>query len=292
MVKIEKNNMKLDNVGKWKIHVLETGYFWLDGGAMMGSVPKVLWSKTNPSDELNRIQLAMRCMLLDDGKNVVLIETGIGDKNSDKFISMFNIKQHRYALSNTLSKVGYMPENITHVILTHLHFDHAGGAVKYDKNSKLTPAFPKAQYYISKKNWEAGLNPSPRDKASYLKENYMVLSESNVLKIIPENSEIIKGISTYVVNGHTHGQQLIKISDMDRTIVFCSDLVPLKSHLKLPWIMGYDLNAVLTLEEKEKFLNVAAQNNWILYFYHDPKVIAVTIKKHNNNFDIVDEYRR
>ena len=154
------------------------------------------------------------------------------------------------------------------------------------------PSFPNAKYYISKKNWEAGLNPSPRDKASYLKENYMVLFDKGLLEIVPENSEIIDGISTYIVNGHTYGQQLIKVSDGGKTIVFCSDLIPLKSHLKLPWIMGYDLNAVLTLEEKKKFLNLAAENNWILYLYHDPNVAAVSIQKRDKNFEVVDECRR
>ena len=284
--------MKLDNLGKWKVCILETGDFWLDGGAMMGSVPKVLWSKTNPSDKLNRIQLAMRCMLLDDGKNVVLIETGIGDKNSDEFKNMFNITQHKNALSNTLSKHGYMSEDITHVILTHLHFDHAGGATKFDKNGEFKPSFPNAKYCISKKNWEAGLNPSPRDQASYLKENYMVLFDKGILNIVDKNSEIMDGISTYIVNGHTYGQQLIKVSDGGKVIVFCSDLIPLKSHLKLPWIMGYDLNAALTLKEKKKFLNLAAENNWILYFYHDPNIAAVTIRKRDKKFEVVDECGR
>ena len=284
--------MNLDNIGKWKVSILETGDFWLDGGAMMGSVPKVLWSKTNPSDKLNRIQLAMRCLLLDDGKNVVLIETGIGDTSSEKNINMFNICQQENALSKTLSKHGYIPENITHIILTHLHFDHAGGATKLDEDGNLIPSFPNAKYYISNKNWQAGLSPSPKDRASYLKENYMILKEKNILNIIPENTDILNGISTYVVDGHTFGQQLIKIHDNGKTVVFCSDLIPLKSHLKLPWIMGYDLNAVLSLEEKEKFLNLASENNWILYFYHDPLVVAVKIEKNNNHFEIIDELRR
>ena len=284
--------MNIDKIGKWKVVALETGEFWLDGGAMMGSVPKVLWEKTNPPDDLNRICLSMRCLLLDDGENVVLIETGIGDKNSQKFINMFNINQDVNALSSTLSKHNYSIENITHVILTHLHFDHAGGATKIDENGKFVPMFPNAEYFISKTNWDAGLNPSPRDRASYLKENYLPLLDNKVLNFVDDNTEIIDGISTYVVNGHTYGQQLIKISDCNRSLIFCSDLIPLRSHVRLPWIMGYDLNAVLTLEEKDKFLNLAAKNNWILFFYHDPDTIAVTIKKDNDKFKVVNEIRR
>jgi len=285
-------SLNLNNLGKWKISILETGFFWLDGGAMMGSVPKTLWSKTNPCDDLNRIRLAMRCLLLDDGKNVVLIESGIGDKNSEKFINMFNITQSNNALSDTLSKFGYMPENITDVILTHMHFDHSGGATNHDARGDVKPTFPNATYYISEKNWQAALAPNYKDKASYLKENFIPLKDAGVLKIVSENSEILKGISTYEVNGHTSGQQLIKVSDRNETIVFCSDLIPLKSHLKIPWIMGYDLNASLTLVEKEKFLNLASKNNWILYLYHDPEVVAVKINKNKKYFEVIDEYRR
>ena len=284
--------MKLNNIGKWKVYALETGFFSLDGGAMMGSVPKVLWEKTNPPDSKNRIELALRCLLVDDGENVVLIESGIGTKNSDKFIKMFDIRMGEYSLSNELSKYGYSHENITHMVLTHLHFDHAGGAVLYDENNNLVPAFPNAKYYISEKNWDAGLNPSPRDRASYIKENYILLKEYGQLELVPENSNIIDGIDTYTVNGHTYGQQLIKISDNNDTLVFCSDLIPLESHLKLPWIMGYDLNAALTLKEKKEFLDLAYKNNWLLFFYHDPKTIAVRIKKAEKYYEVVEKYER
>lgn len=284
--------MKLNNIGKWKVYALEAGFFSLDGGAMMGSVPKVLWEKTNPPDSKNRIELALRCLLVDDGENVVLIESGIGTKNSDKFIKMFDIRMGEYSLSNELSKYGYSHENITHMVLTHLHFDHAGGAVLYDENNNLVPAFPNAKYYISEKNWDAGLNPSPRDRASYIKENYILLKEYGQLELVPENSNIIDGIDTYTVNGHTYGQQLIKISDNNDTLVFCSDLIPLESHLKLPWIMGYDLNAALTLKEKKEFLDLAYKNNWLLFFYHDPKTIAVRIKKAEKYYEVVEKYER
>ena len=280
------------NIGKWKINALETGDFRLDGGAMMGSVPKILWEKTNPADELNRIDLSLRCLLIDDGENKVLIETGMGDKIKEDFAQMFHVIQPKHPLKEKLAHIGYQMEEITHVILTHLHFDHAGGATILDKDGNLIPAFPNAEYYVSKVNWNAGINPSPRDSASYLDCNYLPLESSTALHLIAENSKIFNGISTITVNGHTNGQQLIKIESENDTLVFCSDLIPLRSHLQLPWIMGYDLNAVLTLEEKTKFLKKAAQNQWWLWFYHDPKTVAVRIQEGKKYYNVVEEVIR
>ena len=274
---------------KWNINVIESGKFKLDGGAMMGSVPKVLWNKTNPSDDLNRIDLAMRCLLLDNGKEKILIETGIGNKNSAKFVEMFCIEQSTFPLKEELKSFGYELEDITHVILTHLHFDHAGGAT-YNVDDQILPTFPNAKYVISKSNWEAALNPNPKDKASYLHENFVPLKEFDQLILVDDDEEILEGISGLAFYGHTTGQQLIKITVENESLVFCSDLIPLKSHLKIPWIMGYDLNAMKTLEEKSNFLNEAAEKNWLLFFYHDPKTIAVKIRKSEKYFDIIEEY--
>jgi len=282
----------LSNIGKWKIIALETGDFRLDGGAMMGSVPKVLWEKTNPADKLNRIDLSLRCLFLDDGENKVLIETGMGDKLSPEFFEMFHVVQSKHPIKNKLADIGYQMEDITHVILTHLHFDHAGGATTLDNSGNLIPAFPDAEYYVSKENWNAGINPSPRDSASYLDLNYLPLKKTAKLHLLPENSEIFNGLSTITVNGHTNGQQLIKIESDNDTLIFCSDLIPLRSHLRLPWIMGYDLNAVLTLEEKTRFLKQAAIDNWWLWFYHDPKTVAVRIKEGKQYYDVVEEVMR
>jgi len=267
----------------WKVTALDTGSFWLDGGAMMGSVPKVLWEKENFPDELNRIKLSMRCLLLDDGKNIVLIETGIGNKFNNKFKDMFSIEQSTFPISDSLNQAGYTVENITHVILTHLHFDHAGGATIFN-NNELIPTFPNAEYFISKKNWEAAINPNPKDRASYLSENFISLKEKSALHLIDDNVNILDGISTYIVNGHTYGQQLVKINDGDESLIFCSDLIPLKSQLRIPWIMGYDLNASLTLKEKTTFLNFAADRKWWLFFYHDPNYVAVQIKKADTKY--------
>tara|TARA_B100000579_G_C22828794_1_gene854731 strand:- start:1076 stop:1924 length:849 start_codon:yes stop_codon:yes gene_type:complete len=282
--------MRLENIGKWKVFALETGSFWLDGGAMMGSVPRVLWEKTNAPDSSNRIKLSMRCLLVDDGENVILIETGIGDRNPEKFIEMFAIDHSLDTLSKALSDNGYSFKDITHVIITHLHFDHSGGAL-YNDEGILKPRFPNANYYVSESNWEAAINPSPRDQASYIKTNYSLLKEEGLLTLVSENTKILDGVETYTVNGHTRGQQLIKIFDSEETIVFCSDLIPLKSHLKLPWIMGYDLNAELTLKEKKIFLDKACDSNWLLFFYHDPESIAVRIRKSDKYYEVINEYK-
>ncbi len=282
----------LNKIGKWKISALETGTFRLDGGAMMGSVPKVLWEKTNIPDELNRIELAMRCLLLDDGKSKVIVETGIGDKQIDSFIKMFNVKKEKQALSNTLSKYKINQYNITDIIITHLHFDHSGGATQFDKENNIVPTFSNAKYHISDRNWDAGIHPNPRDRASYLPENFIPIQQADLLHLVSEDEEILPGISTIRVNGHTPGQQLIKVESMGEVLVFCGDLIPLKSHLKLPWIMGYDLNAMQTLKEKTNFLNQVAEEGWWLFFYHDPDTVAVKIKSGKKYFDIIEEIKR
>ena len=248
----------------WKIKIIESGSFKLDGGAMMGSVPKVLWNKTNPSDELNRINLSMRCLLLDNGKDVVLIETGIGNKNSQKFVDMFCIKQSSFPLKDELKKNGYNLEDITHVILTHLHFDHVGGAT-YLNDQNIIPTFPNAKYVISKTNWDTATNPNSRERASFLPENFIPIKEHNQLVLIDDNQEIMEGINGMAFYGHTNGQQLIKITVDNNSLVFCSDLIPLKSHLRIPWVMGYDINAVKTMEEKTFFLEQASKLNWLLF---------------------------
>ncbi|MDP6570315.1 MAG: MBL fold metallo-hydrolase [Candidatus Marinimicrobia bacterium] len=282
----------LDSLGKWQVTPLETGDFRLDGGAMMGSVPKVLWEKTNPADELNRIDLALRCLLLDDGEKRILIESGLGDKIQPDFKKMFHVVQDDHPLEDCLNKKDLSKEDITHVILTHLHFDHAGGATSLDKNGSMIPAFPNAEYFVSETNWESGLEPNPRDRASYLPENYLPLEENGQLIRVRDNTDLFDGISTISVNGHTFGQQLIKVESEGEILVFCADLIPLKSHLKLPWIMGYDLNAILTLKEKTDFLNMAAKEGWWLWFYHDPKTVAVKISKGEKYFDVSEEVKR
>ena len=282
----------LKQIGKWKIFPLETGDFRLDGGAMMGSVPKVLWEKTNPADEYNRIDLALRCLLLDDGKNRILIDTGLGTKGSEKFKTMFHIVQPENPLKNALSNVGFSPTDVTHVIFSHLHFDHAGGATELNEEGQPVPAFPKAEYFITEAQWKQANQPNARDRASFSQADFQPLQEAGLLQLIPENTNIMNGISTYCVHGHTCGQQLVKLEDGDEALIYCSDLIPLKSHLKIPWIMGYDLNALLTLEEKTQFLAQAGDENWWLVFDHDPETSAVKIQEGKKYYDVVEEALR
>jgi len=282
----------LKQIGKWKIFPLETGDFRLDGGAMMGSVPKVLWEKTNPADGLNRIDLSLRCLLLDDGENRVLIDTGLGTKGSDKFKTMFHIVQPENPLKNALNKIGFSPKDVTHVIFSHLHFDHAGGATELNQDGVPVPVFPNAEYFITESQWKQAIQPNSRDMASFMQADFLPLQEAGLLQLIPENTTIINGISTYCVHGHTCGQQLIKLEDGDEALIFCSDLIPLKSHLQIPWIMGYDLNALLTLEEKTQFLSQAGDENWWLVFDHDPATSAVKIKQGKKYYDVVEEVLR
>ncbi len=280
------------NVNGWKLTALESGDFRLDGGAMMGSVPKVLWNRTNPSDELNRINLAMRCMLLDNGRQRILIETGIGLKNSAEFIQRFHIVQEEDPLAAELAKAGLKKTDITDVIITHLHFDHAGGATDMGEGMAIQPAFPNAVYHISRSNWVNALHPSPRDAASYLSENFLPLEDAGCLSLIPDNHDFGNGLSTIAVNGHTSGQQLVKVTGAEGTVVFCSDLIPLRSHLKLPWIMGYDLSARETLLEKTAFLRQAADENWWLFFYHDPDTVMVQVSQGRKHYEPAAEITR
>lgn len=255
-------------IGKYELHLIESGYFYLDGGAMFGIIPKPLWEKTNPADEVNRVKLATRNLLLISDKRKILIDTGMGNKWSKKSTEIYKIEQSESSLDSYLKKLSIKPGEITDVILTHLHFDHCGGSTKIE-NEKLVPVFKKAKYHVSEKNFNWAVNPSDRDKGSYIKDNFLPLYQNGVLhfteeKFFDDEIELIK------VNGHTFGMQLVKISDSSRTILYCADLFPFTSHIPLPYVMGYDLQPLVTIDEKKKILSKAIEENWILCFEHDP----------------------
>ncbi len=274
--------------GKYSIKVIESGYFALDGGAMFGIIPKPLWEKTNPADGMNRIAMAARLLLLEWDNDKMLIDTGMGEKWDEKSRSIYGIDPET-TLEKSLKAAGVNPEDITKVLHTHLHFDHAGGSVKEEKG-KLVPAFPNAKYFVRKKNFEWGSNPSDRDRGSYIKQNFIPLMEHGVLELIDDNTtDFLDGISLYEINGHTFGQQAIKISDGTETLFFCADLIPMHAHVPLPYIMGYDLQPLVTLQEKKEVLAKAADEDWTLVVQHDPEVVAVKVERTDKGFRVKEK---
>jgi len=275
-------------IGPYFLHALSTTSFGLDGGAMFGTVPKVLWSKTNPSDEQNRIPMDCRCLLLISDDKKVLIDTGLGGdfeakygpKLGPKFAKMYAVASGADSgVITALAEKNLSPDDITDVVLTHLHFDHAGGATK-SENGKLVPTFKNATYYIQKENLETASKPNLREKASYYDCNFKPLVEAGVLKILEGEKEILPYISCTLSHGHTKGQQNIWVEDEAESLIYCADLIPTATHVRLPWVMGYDLNPLMIIEEKKKELTKAAKKGSHLFFEHDPycssaQVIAV-----------------
>ncbi len=271
------------SIGEYQVRAIPTGIFGLDGGAMFGTVPKVLWEKTNPPDEHNRIPMEARALLLTGRDKNILVDVGnghdfvakYGDKLGQKFGEMYQVKGN--GLLENLKKYGLTPADITHVILTHLHFDHAGGGT-CEREGRIVPTFPKAQYYVQRKNLETAKAPNLRERASYLEANYQPLLDAGCLTLLDGAVEnLLPGISVFISNGHTEGQQLVKVSDGKKTLVYCGDLVPTSSHVRLPFIMGYDLHPLTIIEEKRQLLAKASQGNWFLYFEHDPYCDLATV---------------
>jgi glyoxylase-like metal-dependent hydrolase (beta-lactamase superfamily II) len=266
------------NIGSYEIHAIETGRFALDGGAMFGVVPWVFWSKTNPPDERNRITLAARCLLLIGNSKIILVDTGNGTKWNDKLKDIYRLDNSQFTLETSLARFGVSPKDVTDVILTHLHFDHCGGST-HIVNGKLERTFPNATHYVQKAHWGLAVNPTERDRGSFMKDDYALLNESGQLKFIDGECELFPGISVVVCNGHTAAQQLPVISDGKTTLLFCCDLVPTTSHVPYPYIMGYDLRPLVTLEEKKRLLPKAEKEQWLLFLEHDPKDEMITLKK-------------
>ncbi len=263
-----------------KIHVLNTGYFKLDGGAMFGVVPKSLWQKTNPADSNNMCTWALRSMLIEDGDRLVLIDTGIGNKQSEKFFSYYYLHGDD-DLDKNLHKLGFQKSDITDVFLTHLHFDHCGGAIAWNnKKNMYEPAFPNAKFWSNKDHWEWAINPNNREKASFLKENIHPIKESGQLDFVSKNSAQfdLPFSEILFVDGHTDSMMIPHIQYKGKTIVFMADLLPSIGHIPLPYVMGYDTRPLLTLNEKAKFLNRAADENFVLFFEHDSINECCTLK--------------
>jgi len=275
-------------IGKYKLSVVNTGYFRLDGGAMFGIIPKNLWGKTNPPDDQNRIKLATRNLLLEKGEKKILVDTGMGYKWDEKAKKIYDIDPQKNSIEISLNEFNLKPEDITDVILTHLHFDHTGGSTK-SENGKIVPAFPKAKYFVQKKNFEWAMNPSDRDKGSYIKDNFEPLYEEGMLNLLSDE-KFDDEIDFIVVNGHTFGQQLLKISDSKNTILYCGDLFPTTSHIPLPYVMGYDLQPLITITEKKEILPAAVDENWKLFFEHDPETVLATVVNTDKGFKIGEKF--
>jgi len=266
-----------------QLYSINSGNFKLDGGAMFGVVPKSIWEKTNPADANNMIDLTARCLLIEDGNALTLIDTGMGNKQSDKFFGYYHLWGNE-SLEASLKTHGFNKDDITDVFLTHLHFDHCGGAIQWNKNhTGYETAFKNARFWSNKNHWDWATQPNKREKASFLKENIFPMEASGQLKFIalPEE-DLLKnsalGFDVFFANGHTDKQMIPIIKYKDKTIAFMADLLPTAGHLPLPYIMGYDTRPLLTLNEKEKFLNMAADNNYYLFLEHDAFNEIITVK--------------
>ncbi|MCD4772688.1 MAG: MBL fold metallo-hydrolase [Bacteroidales bacterium] len=262
-----------------KIYPIETGNLRLDGGAMFGVVPKTLWQKLYPCDENNLCNWAMRCLLVVDEDRKILVDNGIGDKQDEKFLKHYYLNGDD-SLEKSLAKHGFTPDDITDMILTHLHFDHCGGSIKYADNKKdFELAFKNANYWVSKKQYNWAVEPNHRESASYFKENILPIEESGHLKLIEEEGEILPNISVKIFDGHTDGQVIPYINYHGKTIAFMADLLPAAAHIPLPWIPAYDTRPLLTLKDKEKFYQDVLENDITLFFEHDLYNECCTLQK-------------
>lgn len=274
-----------------KLHVIETGYLKLDGGSMFGIVPKTMWNRLVPADENNKCTWAMRCLLVELDERRILIDTGIGDKQDDRFKKIFE-PHGPVTLLESLAAKGFQAADITDVFLTHLHFDHVGGAVTRQDSGALLPTFPNAAYWTNQKHLDWALNPNPREQASFLTENIVPLIEAGVIRLIEESAEDqewLPGIKVRFVYGHTEAMMVPMIDCSGQTIIYCADVMPSSHHIGLPYIMAYDLRPLLTLEEKSRILQDAEKEGHWLFFEHDNQVAAASIGLDNRQRWVINQ---
>ena len=260
-----------------ELYKIETGNFKLDGGAMFGVVPKVIWNDLYPADDNNLCNWSLRCLLVVEGDRKILIDNGIGEKQDDKFLKHYHLNGDA-TLKDSLAKLGYTTDDITDMVLTHLHFDHCGGSIKKTGDDTFEPTFKNATYWISKEQWDWATHPNRREKASFLKDNIFPIEESGQLKLVEEEGELFPNFMIKFFNGHTNGQIIPHINYNGRTIVFMADLLPSTAHVPMPYIMAYDTRPLITLMEKEKFFNEAVENDYVLFFEHDIYYECCTLK--------------
>jgi len=276
-------------IGNYTLHTLELGSFGLDGGAMFGIVPKVLWQKENPADEQNRIDMRTRCLLLKDAKNKrnILVDCGIGDKDDQKFRERFKVAP--YALETELARFGLKSEDITDVIATHFHFDHMGGLTKLDGDGKLTARFANAKVWAQKRNWAHAWKPNEKDRASYLKDNFSLYDSDSRLQLVDGEEEILPGIHMRISEGHTVGMQHPFISDGTNSLLYCADIIPMSAHVRVAWVMGYDCFPLTTIEEKKKILAECAEKNTVVYFEHCPHMPGARVEWNGKDYQVKEK---
>ncbi|MCO5934843.1 MBL fold metallo-hydrolase [Mucilaginibacter sp. RB4R14] len=274
-----------------KLHTIDTGFFKLDGGAMFGVVPKAIWQKTNPADDKNLCTWAMRCLLIEDGNRLILVDTGIGDKQDEKFFSHYYLHGDA-TMDSSLAAKGFHRDDITDVILTHLHFDHVGGAVKRD-GEKLLPAFKNATYWSNPQHWDWAVNPNDREKSSFLKENILPIQESGQLKFInaEEGVSFTGDISIKLAYGHTDAMMLPLINYKGKQVLYMADLLPSVGHVPLPYVMAYDMFPLKTLEERKVYWNEAVEKEYILYLEHDPINECCTLQQTERGIRVKEVFK-
>ncbi len=274
-----------------RIYPIQTGNFKLDGGAMFGVVPKSIWQKTNPADSNNMIEMGMRSLLIEDGNKLILIDTGMGNKQSDKFFGYY-YQFGDFTLDTALASHGFHRDDITDVFLTHLHFDHCGGSIQWNKNQTgYEPAFKNAKFWSNQEHWNWAIHPNPREKASFLKENILPIQESGQLNFISGNPIQQVGFDVLKMDGHTEKQMLPKIFYQGKTIIFMADLLPTTGHIPVPYVMGYDTRPLLTIKEKEDFLNEAADNEYFLFLEHDAYSEICTVQHTNKGVRLKETHK-
>ena len=275
-------------IGNLELYPVETGRFRLDGGAMFGVVPKTLWSRMIPADDKNRIPMAMRCMVVKSKKSdrIYLIDNGCGNKFNEKMEKIYSLDYDHSNLIDSLKQLNIKPEDITDMVFTHLHFDHCGGTSDYDSDGNLIEVFPNATYHVNKRHWKTATNPNDREKASFFPENINPIKNSGRLNLTENGVTFEEGFQTVIMNGHTEGQQLPVFTSDNKTIVYAADLFPTYAHVPIPWIMGYDMKPIQTLNEKKEFLKKAVDQSWYIFMEHDAEHEIITLKNEDGKYSM------
>ena len=277
-------------IGKYDLYSVETSEFGLDGGAMFGIIPKPVWEKKVSADELNRVNMVTRSLLLVSDEKKILIDTGNGTKWEEKYKLIYDINTDQYNIEKSLGKYGFSSEQITDVICTHMHFDHIGGNTKI-KSGEVVPTFPNAKYWISQENWKLANHPSQKDAGSFIEHDWKVLAENQMIEIIDGREPFIEGIETFVTHGHTPGLLHPIVSDGSNKLFYGADIFPMVAHIPIPWVMAYDVQPVVTMEEKQKLLQKMEREDWILFFEHDPHIQACTVHKEGKHYKLNKEIK-